>query len=435
MKICVIGAGYVGLITALSFAKIGNKVVCVEKDIEKVNKLNKGIPTIFEKGLQELLYECLNNKNILFTTDFTKAVKESDIIFIAVGTPTKDNWDVDTSQIINVINQLSSVIDKYKVIVTKSTVPIGTQKSIKKLLIKNGVSKEKFDVVSNPEFLREGKALYDFFNGDKIVIGCDSKKTENILDKLYKPFGIETIFTNPPTAELIKYASNAFLSTKISFINEIANLCNKTGAHVDTVAYALGLDKRISPEFLKSGIGYGGSCFPKDTKALVKIGEKFGCDFKLVKSTIKVNESQRLLPIKILLDYYTDLKGKVISILGLTFKPGTDDIREAPSLYIIKELLEEGAIIKCYDPMVSNEIKNIFPNITYCNHLYDSLIDSQCAIICTEWEEFFSMDLKLAAEKMKNSMIIDGRNIFNIEKVKNSGIRCYFSIGKGYFKN
>jgi UDPglucose 6-dehydrogenase len=434
LNICVIGAGYVGLITALSFAKMNNKVICVEKDVIKVNKLNKGIPTIFEDGLQKLLYECLNNKNILFTTDFASAIKKSDIIFIAVGTPTGKDWSVDTSQVINVINQLSSVIDNYKVIVTKSTVPVGTQKYLQELLIKNGVSEEKFDIVSNPEFLREGKALYDFFYGDKIVIGCNSKKAKTIMEELYKPFQIKMIFTNPPTAELIKYASNAFLSTKISFINEIANLCNKTGANVDTIAYSLGLDKRISPEFLKSGIGYGGSCFPKDTKALVKIGEKFGCDFKLIKSTIEVNDGQKLLPVKILLDHYDDLKGKVISILGLTFKPGTDDIREAPSLYIINELLEKGVIVKCYDPMVSNEIKDIFPNITYCDNLYDSLIDSNCAIICTEWEEFFNIDLKLATEKMKNPMIIDGRNIFNIEQVENSGIQCYYSIGKGYFE-
>lgn len=434
MNICVIGAGYVGLITALSFAKKGNNVICVEKDNMKVNKLNKGIPTIFEEGIQDLLNECLNNKSISFTTNFPKAVKESDIIFIAVGTPTKKDWDVDTTQVINVINQLSSIIDSYKLIVTKSTVPVGTQEYLKDTLIKNGVSEEKFDVVSNPEFLREGKALYDFFYGDKIVIGCESKKAEDIMKKLYKPFGIKMIFTNPPTAELIKYASNAFLSTKISFINEIANLCNKTGADVDAVAYSLGLDKRISPEFLKPGIGYGGSCFPKDTRALVKIGEKFGCDFKLIKSTIEINESQRLLPVKILSNYYNDLKGKVVSILGLTFKPGTDDIREAPALYIIKELLEKGAIIKCYDPMVSNEIRSIFPNITYCKNVYDSLTDSQCAIICTEWEEFYNINLKIVVGKMKNPMIIDGRNVFDIEEVKNSGIGCYYSIGKGYFK-
>ncbi|MCT4599108.1 MAG: UDP-glucose/GDP-mannose dehydrogenase family protein [Vallitalea sp.] len=430
MEICVIGAGYVGLIAAVAFAKFSNKVICVEKNGDKVNKLNNGVPTIYEEGLEELLNECLEDEKLLFTTDINKAVRESDIIFIAVGTPTCEDWNVDTSQLFNVINQISSSIHNYKIIVTKSTVPVGTQKNIKKQLINNGVSPSKFDVVSNPEFLREGKALNDFLQGDKIVIGSDSLRAKSIMEKLYTPFNIKILFTNPSTAELIKYASNAFLATKISFINEIANFCTKTGADIDIVAYGLGLDKRISKEFFKAGLGYGGSCFPKDTKALVKIGEKYDSNFDIIRSVINVNDKQRLMPVKILLEHYNDLENKVISILGLTFKPGTDDIREAPALYIIKELISQGAIIKCYDLMASNEIKDIYPTIDYCNNVYDCVEDSYCAIVCTELDEFINIDLKKMRDKMQVGMIIDGRNIYNINDIEENGFDFYYSIGK-----
>lgn len=434
MNICVIGAGYVGLITSLGLAKQGNEVICVDRSTEKINKLNKGIPTIFEENLDELLSECLNSNSILFTNDIYKAVNDSDVIFIAVGTPPMDNWDVDITQVTEVVNQISDSINDYKVIVNKSTVPVGTQKYVKELLIKNGVSESKFDIVSNPEFLREGKAIDDFLNGDRIVIGYDSKKAKSIMEKLYEPFNIKIVFTPPEAAELIKYASNAFLATKISFINEIANICDKVDADIETVAYAMGLDHRISPEFLKAGIGYGGSCFPKDTKALVKIGEKNGCDTKIVKSAIDVNEKQRLIPVKILLDNYESLKGKIITILGLTFKAGTNDIREAPSLFIIEELLKHGAIVNAYDSMASEEIKEIFPSVNYLNSLYDSLIDSHGVIICTDWEEFSAIDLSLVKEKMKNPLIIDGRNILSLEEVKKYDLK-YYSIGRGNWLN
>jgi len=433
LKICVIGAGYVGLVAALSFAKFKNNVICVEKDKTKIDKLNKGIPTIYEEGLESLLKKCLVKKSISFTCDIDMAVGKSDIIFIAVGTPTNADWSVDISQVINVTNQISKSIAEYKVIVTKSTVPVGTQKRIKEILNNNGVSEDKFDVVSNPEFLREGRAIDDFLHGDRIVIGCDSEKATTLMKKLYKPLKTPVIITTPPTAELIKYASNAFLATKISFINEIANLSNIVDADIDTIAYALGMDKRISPEFLQAGIGYGGSCFPKDTKALVSIGKDYNYDFNIVKSAIDVNNAQRLLPVKILLNHYNSLKGKIVTLLGLTFKPGTDDIREAPSLYIIKALLEKGAIIKCYDPMVSDEIKAIFPQITYCNDLYDSVTDSQCIILCTELDAIRQMDLRYAAEKMMHAVMIDGRNMFDISVVKSCGFKSYYSIGKGSY--
>lgn len=435
MNICVIGAGYVGLITALCFGKKENKVICVEKDLEKLDMLKKGTPTIFEEGLEELLKEALSESSVQFTQDIALGIKSSDIIFIAVGTPTKENWDVDTEQVDQVIDLISPYIDKYKIIVTKSTVPVGTQKCIKCKLLENHVPLEYFDVVSNPEFLREGKAIYDFFNGDKIVVGCESQKAEEVMKKLYEPFKLKIVITNPETAELIKYTSNAILSVKISFMNEIANLCNKVGADIDVIAYALGLDKRISPLFLKAGIGYGGSCFPKDTKALVKISEKYNCDLKIVKTTVEVNEKQRVLPVKILREHYEQLEGKTVAILGLTFKPDTDDIREAPSLYIIKKLLKNKVKIKAYDPMVTKEIKNIFPDIIYCDDMYECLVGSDAMIICTEWSEFYNIDLNRVRELMKETVIIDGRNILDMKKIKEVNIKAYYSVGKGNIKN
>ncbi len=431
MNICVIGAGYVGIITSLAFAKMGNSVTCVEKNIKKVDSLNNGIPTIYEDGLNDLLDECLEKKTINFTNKLDDSVKKSDIVFIAVGTPSLDNGEIDMSQVYESINEISKCINRYKIIVNKSTVPVGSQKYVKDILTKNGVPSNKFDVVSNPEFLREGKALYDFFYGDKIVIGCESQKSRNIMNVLYKPFNIPIIFTSPETAELIKYTSNAFLSTKISFINEIANLCNKVGADVDTVALALGLDKRISPEFLKPGIGYGGSCFPKDTIGLISIGEKYDCPFEIVKSTVSVNNKQRLIPVDILLSEYGDIKNKTITLLGLTFKSGTDDIRESPSLYIMEELLKKGAKINSYDPMASDEIKDIYPDINYFDNMNDSVLGSECIIICTDWEEFKDIDLDFLKDNMKECFIIDGRNMLKLDDAKKRNIK-YYSIGKGY---
>lgn len=435
MNICVIGAGYVGLITALCFGKKDNKVICVEKDLKKLKMLKNGMPTIFEEGLDELLKESLNVNSVEFTEDIPLGIRSSDIIFIAVGTPTKKNWDVDIQQVDEVISLICPYIDKYKIIVTKSTVPVGTQKYIKSKFLENHIPEEYFDVVSNPEFLREGNAINDFFYGDKIVLGCESQKAEDLMRELYEPFKIKMVFTSPETAELIKYTSNAFLSVKISFMNEIANLCNKVGADIDVIAYALGLDKRISPLFLKAGIGYGGACFPKDTKALVKISENNHCNLKIVNTAVDVNEKQRVLPVKILREHYKDLRGKTISILGLTFKPNTDDIREAPSLYIIEKLLKNKVNIKAYDPMVTKEIKNIFPNIIYCDDMYECLVDSDALIICTEWSEFYNIDLNKVIELMKESVIIDGRNILDMKNIKETNIKAYYSIGKGNIKN
>lgn len=428
MKISVIGAGYVGLVTALGLAYKGHEVFCIDKNKNKINNLKNGKSTIYEKGVDNLLKMCLDKDKIKFTTKIEKGVKNSEMVFIAVGTPSMEDGNVDLSQINIVLNQISKYITQYKIIINKSTVPVGTQKEVKSLLLKNGVLKENFDVISNPEFLREGKAIKDFLKPDRIVIGYDSEKARRKMETLYSDFDTEIIYTTPETAELIKYASNAFLATKISFINEIANLCNIIGADVKTISYAMGLDQRISPEFLNAGIGFGGSCFPKDIKGLLKIGEKNGYDFEIVKSVLKVNEKQRIKPVNIILEHFTSIKDRVVSVLGLTFKPDTDDTREAPSLYIMNELLKRGALIKCYDPVMKN-INRIIPGIVNCNSLYQALEDSICAIICTEWREFENINLKEVKKRMKKPFIIDGRNVLNLEVVRKSKIH-YHSIGR-----
>lgn len=429
MEICVVGAGYVGLVTSLGFAKLDNKVICVDIDTNKVVSLNNGIPSIYEEGLEDMLKECLEKKNITFTNNIIEGIEKSKVIIIAVGTPEKNDWDIDMNQVYKAISQISEAILDYRLIVIKSTVPVGTQKEVKKLLLKKGILRENFDIVSNPEFLREGRALYDFFNGDRIVIGYDSSRAEEIMKELYAPFKCEIIFTSPETAEMAKYASNAFLASKISYINEIANLCSKVGADIGTVAYTMGLDERISPKFLRAGIGYGGSCFPKDAKALVKIGEKHGIDFKIVRSAIEVNEKQRLIPVRILLNKYGSIKDKIVTILGLTFKPKTDDIRNAPSLAIIEELIRNNANVKCYDPIAIDKVRNIYSNIIYCYNMYDAIDNSDCIIICTEWDEFYSIDLNKVKAQMNYPMIIDGRNMLEMRKVMESDIE-YYSIGK-----
>ncbi|MCG8643203.1 MAG: UDP-glucose/GDP-mannose dehydrogenase family protein, partial [Desulfobacterales bacterium] len=335
----------------------------MEKDKTKLSKLILGKSTIYEKNLDKFLTLSLLTKRLSFTNNLPEAIKASDLVFVAVGTPPQKDGSVDLTQITSVLQTLAESINAYKVIILKSTVPVGTQKQAKQFLIDQGVSPKHFDIISNPEFLREGTALDDVFYGDRIVVGYDSTKAKAIMQELYKPLEIEIVFTNPETAELIKYAANGFLATKISYINEIANLCDQVGADVEALAYGIGLDHRISPEFLQAGIGYGGSCFPKDTLALAAIGNKFGNEMKIIQSVIEVNQLQKLKPVEILQNRYLQLEGRIISILGLAFKPGTDDIREAPSLYIIQELIKLGAIVKCYDPVVSTEVQKIFPNV------------------------------------------------------------------------
>ena len=407
MKVCIIGTGYVGLVTGTCLADFGLQVTCVDQDETKISLLNSGGVPIYEPNLAPLIEKNISAGRLTFTTDLEKAVKESKVIFIAVGTPSNDDGSVNLAQIEEVAKQIALSINNYKVIVIKSTVPVGTTRKINEIINSFSPSplrgegrvrvKYPFDIVSNPEFLREGSAVYDFTHPDKIVIGTESEKALKIMQGIYRPlYLIDTPFviTNPETAELIKYACNAFLATKITFINEIANLCDKVGADVHQIAKAMGLDGRISPKYLHPGPGFGGSCFPKDTEALYHFALTCGYDFKLLKGVISANKHQRELMIEKIKHYLgSNLKGKTIGILGLAFKQNTDDIRQSPSIDIITLLLKEGAHIRCFDPLAMDNTKKILPNLTYCQDEYETALDSDALVIATEWNQFRNLDL------------------------------------------
>jgi len=430
MKISIIGTGYVGLVTGTCLADFGLSVSCVDQDETKISLLNSGGVPIYEPNLEDLIQKNVSAKRLTFTTDFEKAVKQSKVIFIAVGTPSNDDGSANLKQIEKVAQQIAQHLNDYKVIVNKSTVPIGTATKIKEII--NSSSPSPFDIVSNPEFLREGSAVYDFTHPDKIVLGTTSPKALKIMQEIYRPlYLIDTPFviTNPETAELIKYACNAFLATKITFINEIANLCDKVGADVHQIAKAMGLDGRISPKFLHPGPGYGGSCFPKDTEALYHFASTCGYDFKLLKGVISANKRQRELMVEKIKRHTGDFKGKTIAILGLAFKQNTDDIRKSPSIDIIKLLLKEGAKIKCFDPLAMENTKKILPDLTYCQDEYEAAQDSNALIIVTEWNQFRNLDLAKIKKLLKSSILLDLRNLYDPEKVKSLGF-IYEGIGR-----
>ena len=432
MKLCMIGTGYVGLVSGVCFADLGNEVICVDNDIGKINLLKKGKIPIYEPGLSELVIKNYKNKRLTFSTDLKKSVKESDIIFICVGTPTKKGGgSADLSQIYNVSKEISSSINKFKIIITKSTVPVTTGDEIEKILSKRN-NKKKFSIVSNPEFLREGEAIRDFIYPDRVVIGANDKKSAKILKNLYSPLiskGALYLQTSRRAAELIKYASNAFLATKITFINEIANLCEKTGINVEDISIGMGLDKRIGSRFLRAGPAYGGSCFPKDTKAIISTGEKFKINLSVIKSVIKSNENRN----KILLDRINlilnkKIKNKKITFLGVTFKANTDDMRDSPSLKMIPYLSKKGAIIKYFDP---TGYKNEFSksrNVINKSTIKEAIHGSDLVIIHTEWNDFKSINFKNLV-KGKKFIIFDMRNIYSSTKIKEQGFK-YYSVGK-----
>ena len=432
MKICMIGTGYVGLVSGVCFSDLGNEVVCVDKDNKKISKLKKGVVPIYEPGLSELVIKNYKNKRLTFSSDLRTSVKNSDIIFICVGTPTKkDGSSADLSQIYNVTKELSSSINKFKIIITKSTVPVTTGDEVEKILSKKN-SKSKFAVVSNPEFLREGEAIRDFTYPDRIIIGSNDKKSNRILKNLYSPLiskGALYVNTSRRAAELIKYASNAFLATKITFINEIANLCEKTDINIEDISIGMGLDKRIGSRFLRAGPAYGGSCFPKDTKAIISTADKFKTNLSVIKSVVKSNEKRS----NILLDrIYKILKKKIknkkITFLGVTFKANTDDMRDSSSLKMIPILSKKGAIIKYFDPTgYKKEFINI-KNVSYENSIKKSLEGSDLVIIHTEWNDFKSLNFKKLV-KGKKFIIFDLRNIYSLSKIKAQGFK-YFSIGR-----
>ncbi len=434
MHIAVIGTGYVGLVSGAGLADFGMKVTCVDIDEEKIKKLKKGQIPFYEPGLDELVKRNLKAGRLDFTTDFAKAVKNSLVIFICVGTPPLPDGSADLSQIRDVALKLAETIDDYKVIVTKSTVPVGTNRWIKELIDKNKKVDASVDVISNPEFLREGNAVEDFMHPDRVIIGGESAYAIAIIKDIYRPLYLaETpfIITNLETAELIKYASNAFLATKISFINEIANFCEKVGADVTVVAKGMGLDPRIGPKFLNPGPGFGGSCFPKDVKALINQGKQLSSPFKILEAVIEVNEKQKLRVISKLEAFLGDLKNKSIAILGLSFKPNTSDVRESPALTVIPVLLEKGAKVKAYDPVAMEEFKKAAKNlpIEYASSPEDAVKDTHAMVILTEWNEFRFLDLGKIKKLMKTPVLIDMRNIYEPEVVKKLGF-SYSGIGR-----
>ena len=436
MILSVIGTGYVGLVTAVGLADFGNEVIGADIDEGKIEKLKKGISPIYEPGIEEYLKRNLKSGRLSFTSDIEKAIKDADVIFIAVGTPSKDDGNVDLSQVESVVKIIAQNLSKYKIIVTKSTVPVGINRWIYNTL-REISGNNNFDVVSNPEFLREGKAVYDFFHPDKIVIGYENEKVKEIMIGIYRPlYLIETpfVFCNWETAELIKYANNAFLATKITFINQMANLAEEVGADVHIIAKAMGMDGRISPKFLHPGPGFGGSCFPKDTRALVKIGEKYNVDMSLVREVIRANENQKIRMVEKLKRLFnasnSNISGKTVTVLGLAFKAETDDMRESPAITIINELLKHGVQVKAHDPKAINNAKKIFGDrIEYFENEYEAAQDSDAIIIVTEWNEYRNIDLARLKKIMRGNMILDTRNVLDPLKAKRVGF-YYEGVGR-----
>ena len=432
MKLCMIGTGYVGLVSGVCFSDLGNTVYCVDKDEKKIDLLNNGIVPIYEPGLEEILKKNHRQKRLIFTSDLKKAVKNSDIIFICVGTPTKKNSNsADLKYVFKVANELKKVITKYKIIITKSTVPVTTGDKIEKILIRLK-NKKLVDVVSNPEFLREGEAIRDFSYPDRVIIGTESKKANRILKSLYSPITKKNsryFNTSRRGAELIKYASNAFLATKISFINELANLSEKAGVDIKDISSGMGSDQRIGERFLRAGPAYGGSCFPKDTRALIDTAKKFKTDLSIVNSVVTSNEKRKALLTKKLEKILKNkLKNKVVTFLGVTFKPNTDDMREASSIPMIKYLNKKDAKIKYYDPSgEKNEFKKL-KNVRYCTNISSACLKSDLIVLHTEWNDFRFLDFKKIV-KQDNFKIFDMRNIYSPAKMKNQKIN-YFSIGR-----
>ena len=438
MKITVIGAGYVGLVAAVGFADLGNEIICVDKMPFKLSKLSKGISPIFEPGLTEMLQKHIKQNKIHFTDKIEDSIAFSEVIFLCVGTPQGDTGKADLSQIEEASKDIAKHMKSYKLIIEKSTVPVNTHQWVKRVIKRYAKENIEFDVASNPEFLKEGSAVYDFMNPDRIVVGVESNRAKEIFEELYKPFkkkGIPLIVTTPAAAELIKHASNSFLAMKISYINMVSELCEKVGADINMVAEGMGYDKRIGRDFLKAGIGYGGSCFPKDVKAFVKIAEEQGVDFRLLEEVDKINLNGRVKFLKKIKEALWIIKDKNIALWGLAFKPDTDDIREAPSIDIVRELEKAKANLRLYDPQAMENFRHIFPDkehIRYFNDKYEALKGAEALIIITEWNEFIKADLDKIKANMKLLIIIDGRNIYQPKDMKNKGFE-YYSIGRENF--
>jgi UDPglucose 6-dehydrogenase len=436
MKIAIVGSGYVGLVTGTCFSEVGIDVVCVDINEKKIEGLRNGIVPIYEPNLDEMLARNMKKGRLSFTTDLGEALKDCDVMFIAVGTPPDEDGSADLKYVLAVASDCGRLMEDYLLIVTKSTVPVGTAAKVKEAvsteLKKRGVSLP-FDVASNPEFLKEGAAIEDFLKPDRIVIGLESQRAEEIMKSLYKPFtlnGHPIIFMDITSAEMTKYAANSMLATKISFMNDIANLCEIVGADINMVRRGIGSDSRIGNKFIYPGIGYGGSCFPKDVQALIKTGGSYNYELRVLKAVEAVNSDQKMLLFNKIMKFFNgNIKGKTVAVWGLSFKPQTDDMREAPSLVIINKLLEEGARVKTYDPVAMTEAKHHFGDrITYFNDQYEPLIDADCLAMLTEWPEFRFPNFKIIKKLLHTPVIFDGRNIYDRNEMQNHGFH-YFCIG------
>ncbi|MED1467219.1 UDP-glucose 6-dehydrogenase TuaD [Bacillus salipaludis] len=429
-KITVIGTGYVGLVSGTCFADAGNQVICCDINQTKINDLLQGVMPIYEPGLKELVDKNVRRGTLHFTYDITQAIQEAEVIYIAVGTPMTSSGKADLTYIKQVAKSIGENLNGYKVIVTKSTVPVGTGKKIKSIIQEHTYDQVPFDIVSNPEFLREGAAIKDSMNMERAVIGATSEKAFQIISELHQPFTSNIVKASLETAELIKYAANAFLATKISFINDIANICERVGADVTKISEGIGLDSRIGNKFLQAGVGFGGSCFPKDTSALLHIAKECGYEFNLIKSVIETNEGQRVQLVKKLENAVGSLKGKTISILGLAFKPDTDDIRSSPALDIIPYLAIQGANIRAFDPIAIKETKKqLGYQCSYSEDVYETIENSDACVILTDWQDVKELDLGKVKELMKQPIIVDGRNIFDLETMRDLGF-TYLSVGR-----
>ncbi|MFC1857434.1 UDP-glucose dehydrogenase family protein [Thermodesulfobacteriota bacterium] len=431
MKLTIAGTGYVGLVTATGFANLGNDVICLDIDQTKIDMLENGVIPIYEPGLQEMFKGNLRGGRIKFTTDPAKAVQESDLIFICVGTPADENQEADLSAVVEVAKIIGQYMNDYKIVVNKSTVPVGTADIVKKIIKENQEKEIEFDVVSNPEFLREGAAVKDFENPDRIIIGVDSKKAEEIMTSLYRSRARTDrpiMVTDIRSAEIIKYASNAMLTARISFMNQLSHLCEKAGADIKEVARGMGLDSRIGPRFLQAGIGYGGSCFPKDVKALISTLKQFDCDADLFEAVDRINEKQQKVVVE-KLKSVLELSGTTLAVWGISFKPKTDDIREAPAIKIIEELQGSGAIIHACDPVANKNAEQVLSDVKFFDNPYETIRDCDALIVATEWNEFRNLDMRAVKILLKNPVIVDGRNIYDPQEMKALGFH-YIGIGR-----
>ncbi|MBB6674819.1 UDP-glucose 6-dehydrogenase TuaD [Cohnella nanjingensis] len=430
-KIAVIGTGYVGLVSGTCFAEIGNRIICCDVDEQKIEMLKRGVVPIYEPGLKELIEKNVAAQRLLFTSNVGEAIEAADIVYIAVGTPMSETGEADMKYVKAVAKKIGEHLNGYKIVVNKSTVPVGTGELVRQIIFNHRkYPAVHFDVVSNPEFLREGSAIADCMNMDRAIIGSTSEKAAKVIADLHAPFGTRIFTTDLESAEMIKYAANAFLATKISFINAIANICERVGADVTEVSAGMGLDSRIGSKFLQAGIGYGGSCFPKDTYALAHIADQSGYDFELLKAVIRTNDRQRLLVLDKLGHALGQLEGKRIAVLGLAFKPNTDDMRYAPSLTIVPELVRMGAAVRAFDPVAATAARSMLPEaVGYFDSVEETIEDCDACVILTEWAEIAGMDLTKVQKLMRAAVVVDGRNCFSQETMQQHGI-AYHSIGR-----